>query len=120
MFQIWFLPVLIVLTTVALSVPVGRYLAWVIDGRYRAPGWLRWLEGRLDTGPQTWKQYLFALLLFNVAAFLVGFTILALQPYHPQLLNPDGKGMLSPSTIFNTMCSFLSNTNLHHYPAQAH
>jgi K+-transporting ATPase ATPase A chain len=107
-------------TTVALAVPLGLYLAWIFDGRYRPPGWLRGLEGRLDTGPQPWQQYLFALLLFNVAAFLVGFTVLALQPYHPHLLNPDGKGMLSPSTIFNTMCSFLSNTNLQHYAGEVH
>ena len=67
MFQVWLLPLLILTTTVLLSVPVSRYLAWIMDGRYRAPGWLRWLEGRLDTGPQTWQQYAVSLLLFNRA-----------------------------------------------------
>ena len=41
-----------------------------------------------------------------------------LQPYLP--LNPDDKKMLSPSTIFNTVCSFLSNTNLQHYSGEIH
>ena len=76
----WLLPVLIVGTTVALSIPVGRYLAWIMDGRYRAPRWLRWIEQRLDTGPQNWKQYTLSLLLFNTVMFVFGFVVLALQP----------------------------------------
>jgi K+-transporting ATPase ATPase A chain len=116
----WTLPLLIFLTTVALAIPLGLYLARLFDGRYRAPGWLRWVEQRLDTGPQTWKQYGAALLLFNVALFVVGFAVLALQPFNPPFLNPDGKGMLAPSTIFNTLCSFLSNTNLQHYSGEVH
>ncbi len=36
MWQIWLLPLLIIGMTVALSIPVGRYLAWIMDGRYRA------------------------------------------------------------------------------------
>src|SRR5262249_62102000 len=97
--SVWVLPVLVVGTAVALSVPVGRYLAWVMDGRYRAPVWLRWLEGRLNTGPQSWKQYVLALLLFNAVMFVFGYLVLALQPALP--LNPDGKGMLAPTTVFN-------------------
>jgi K+-transporting ATPase ATPase A chain len=116
----WTLPLLIFLATVLLAVPLGLYMAWIFDGRYRGPGWLRWLERRFDTGPQTWKQYAIALLLFNVAFFLVGFAILALQPYHPAVLNPDGKKMLAPTTMFNTLCSFLSNTNLQHYSGEVH
>ena len=54
---VWFLPALIVGTTIALSIPVGLYLAWIMDGRYQAPRWLRWLEERLNTGPQNWKQW---------------------------------------------------------------
>ena len=59
-------------------------------------------------------------MLFNVAIFIVGFAILALQPLNPSFLNPDGKGMLAPTTIFNTLCSFLSNTNLQHYSGEVH
>jgi K+-transporting ATPase ATPase A chain len=116
--SVWLLPLLLVATTVVLSVPVGLYLAWVMDGRYRAPGPLRWLEGRLDTGPQSWKQYALALVLFNTVMFVFGFLVLALQPLLP--LNPDGKGMLAPTTIFNTTTSFLTNTNLQHYSGEQH
>ena len=79
--SVWFFPALIVGTTIALSIPVGLYLAWIMDGRYRArrAGW-RWLEARLNTGPQNWKQYAVALLLFNTVMFVFGFVVLAVQP----------------------------------------
>src|SRR5690242_19977914 len=109
MLQVWLLPMLIVGTTVLLSIPAGRYLAWVIDGRYKAPRWLAWFERRLDTGPQNWKQYVFALLLFNTVMFVFGYVVLALQPLLP--LNPDTKGALAPTTVFNTAASFVTNTN---------
>src|SRR5258708_6191453 len=118
--SVWLLPLLIVGTAALLSLLVGRYLAWVIDGRYRAPRWLGWLEGRLDTGPQSWKQYVVALLLFNTMMFVFGFVVLSLQPQAPEGLNPDKKGMLAPTTIFNTTASFLTNTNLQHYAGEVH
>ncbi|MBI3412154.1 MAG: potassium-transporting ATPase subunit A [Planctomycetes bacterium] len=114
----WTLPLLIFLATVVLAIPLGSYLAGIFDGRVRALCWFRGVERRLDTGPQNWKQYALALLTFNVAIFIVGFAILALQPLLP--LNPDDKGMLSPTTIFSTLCSFLSNTNLQHYSGEVH
>jgi K+-transporting ATPase ATPase A chain len=114
----WFLPVAIVGTTVVLSIPTGFYLARIMDGRYRVPRWLRWFEQHLDTGPQTWKQYAVAMLLFNTVMFIVGFLFLALQPWLP--LNPDARPMLAPTTIFNTVISFQSNTSLQHYSGEQH
>jgi K+-transporting ATPase ATPase A chain len=116
--SIWFLPLLIVGTTIALSIPVGLYLAWIMDGRYHAPRWMHWLEQRLNTGAQNWKQYALSLLLFNTLMFLFGFVILSMQSVAP--LNPDDKGMLAPTTIFNTVSSFLTNTNLQHYSGEVH
>jgi K+-transporting ATPase ATPase A chain len=116
----WILPLLIVGVTVVLSIPVGFYLAWIADGRYRPPRWLHWFEQRLDTGTQSWKQYVVSLLLFNGVMFVVSFVLLAAQPYGPSFLNPDGKKMLAPTTIFNTALSFLTNTNLQHYSGEQH
>jgi K+-transporting ATPase ATPase A chain len=112
----WTLPVLIVGILVALSVPLGLYMTRVLDRGGAANAVERWI----DTGPQNWKQFTVAMLLFNVAVWLVGFGVLATQPYHPAFLNPDRKGMLAPSTIFNTAASFLSNTNLQHYSGEVH
>ncbi len=49
--------------------------------------------------------------------FVVCFGILALQQHLP--LNPDGKGAIEGSLIFNTAASFTSNTNLQHYSGEA-
>lgn len=117
-FPMWTLPILIVGLAIALAIPLGSFIAWIFDGRYRVPAVLRAIERQIDTGPQDWKKYTYALLLFNVCIFFTGFAVLALQPYLP--LNPDGKGMLAPTTIFNTVCSFLSNTNLQHYSGEVH
>jgi K+-transporting ATPase ATPase A chain len=117
---VWILPLFIVGAAVALSVPVGRLLAAVLDGRLPAPAWLRWVERRLDTGSLGWKPYLVSLLLFNILMFVVAFALLAAQPLAPDWLNPDGKKMLGPTTIFNTTLSFVCNNSLQHYSGEQH
>jgi K+-transporting ATPase ATPase A chain len=112
----WTLPILILALLVALSIPLGNYMTRVLDRGGAASA----VERAIDTGDQTWKRYAVSMLLFNVAVWLIAFGVLASQPWHPQFLNPDGKGMLSPSTIFNTCASFLSNTNLQHYSGEVH
>ena len=79
-FQVWFLPALILVVTTLLAIPFSRYLAWIMEGRYHAPRWLRSIEGRVDTGPQNWKQYAVAMILFNTLMFVFGFVVLAIQP----------------------------------------
>jgi K+-transporting ATPase ATPase A chain len=109
----WLLPLLIFALAAGLAVPLGRYMARALD----RPAANR-LERLLDTGPQTWKQYCYALLGFNAVGFVFGVAVLALQPHLP--LNPDGKTMLAPTTVFNTATSFLTNTNLQHYAGEVH
>ncbi len=109
----WLLPISILVFTTLLAIPISKYMAWIMDGKYNPPGFLRWFEEKLDSGPQTWKQYVAALLVFNIALFVYGFIVLSIQPIAP--LNPRGLGMLAPTTIFNTVCSFITNTNLQHY-----
>ena len=114
----WLLPALLIATAIVLSIPLSAYFAWLMDGKYRAPRVLQWFENLLDTGPQDWKQYAIALMVFNIALFVFGFVVLCLQPIAP--LNPRGLGMLAPSTIFNTVISFMTNTNLQHYSGDQH
>lgn len=110
----WTLPVLILAATFIVAIPIGLYMAWLFDSPFQQG----WIETRLHTGNQNWKQYCLAFLWFNLATFVVGFVILALQPYLP--LNPDNKGMLAPSTILHTAVSFLTNTNQQHYSGEVH
>jgi K+-transporting ATPase ATPase A chain len=114
----WQFPLLVLALTVALSVPAGLWLARVMDDRDCLPRWLRQVEKLFDTGPQTWRQYASALLLFNALLFALGYVVLALQPGLP--LNPDRKGMLGPSTIFHTVLSFVTNNSQQHYAGEVH
>jgi K+-transporting ATPase ATPase A chain len=109
----WLLPISIIVFTIVLAVPVSRYMARIMDGNYKAPRFLGWFEKRLDSGPQSWKQYTVALLVFNLVLFVYGYIVLSVQPWMP--LNPRGLGILAPSTIFNTVISFITNTNIQHY-----
>ena len=112
--MIWILPLVVVGLAVLLSIPLGGYMARVLD-RGSASNWFeRWI----DTGPQKARQYCLSMLYLSMIAFFCGFAVLAYQPHLP--LNPDGKGNLSPSTIFNTASSFLTNTNLQHYAGEQH
>src|SRR5277367_3107529 len=109
----WFLPISILVVSVAVSYPLGKYLAWIMDARYHAPRPLKWCEDRVNSGPQNWKQYAVSLLVFNIVLYVFGYIVLVLQPFAP--LNPRGLGALAPSTIFNTVMSFSTNTDIQHY-----
>ena len=114
----WLLPISLLVFTTVLAIPMSRYMAWIMEGKYNPPRLLRWFEERLDSGPQNWKQYAAALLIFNMAMFVYSYIVLAVQPIAP--LNPRGLGMLSPTTIFNSVASFITNTNLQHYSGDQH
>src|SRR5580658_4046677 len=114
----WSLPISLMVVTTILAIPMSRYMAWIMNGEYTPTRLFGWFEKRLDSGPQTWKQYAAALLVFNIALFIYGFVALAVQPIAP--LNPRGLGMLAPTTIFNSVASFMTNTNLQHYSGDVH
>ena len=116
--QTWLLPLALLAGATLISFPLSRYMAWIMDGKYRPLPVLGWFEKRLDSGPQNWKQYTASLLIFNTLLFVFGYLVLALQPWMP--LNPDGKTMLAPSTIFNSVVSFMTNTDLQHYSGDQH
>ncbi len=109
----WLLPITVIGLPVLLAIPLSGYMARIMDGKYRPWRVFEWFEKRLDSGHQNWKQYTVALLIFNTVLFVFGYLVLSLQPWMP--LNPRGLGMLSPSTIFNTVISFSTNTDIQHY-----
>jgi len=116
--HIWLLPLALMATATLIAIPLSRYMAWIMDGKFRQLPVLGAVERRLDSGQQDWKQYLLSLLVFNTVLYTFSFVALALQPLMP--LNPDGKGMLASSTIFNSVASFITNTNLQHYAGDVH
>jgi potassium-transporting ATPase potassium-binding subunit len=114
----WLLPLLLIVFTLIIAIPLSKYIAWIMDGKYRPLPLFRWFEARLDTGPMNWKQYTAALLIFNTVLFIWGVVVLSLQPVMP--MNGLHRGMLFPTTIFNSVASFMTNTNLQHYSGDQH
>jgi potassium-transporting ATPase potassium-binding subunit len=114
----WTLPFLLLAVAILLSIPLSKYFAWIMDGRYRPLRFLAWFESRLNSGQQNWKQYVVSMLAFTAVLFTYGYIVLCLQPIAP--LNPLGRGILAPSAIFNTVISFMTNTNLQHYSGDQH
>ncbi len=109
----WLLPITVIVLPIILAIPLSGLMARIMDGNYRTWPVFEWFEKRLDSGHQNWKQYTLALLIFNTLLYLFGYLVLSLQPWMP--LNPRGLGMLAPSTIFNTVISFATNTDIQHY-----
>src|SRR5579862_9213851 len=109
----WLLPISMLVATTIFAIPLSRYLAWIMNGKYHAPAILRWFEHRVDSGPQNWKQYATSLLVFNTVLFVFGFAVLSLQPLMP--FNSRGLGMIEPTTILHSAVSFCTNTDLQHY-----
>jgi len=116
--QTWSLPIALIVVAIVVAVPLSKYVAWVMDGKYRPLRVFGWFEKKLDSGPQNWKQYLVSLLVFNTVLFAFGFLVLALQAWMP--LNPGHKTILSPSTILHSVISFSTNTDLQHYSGDQH
>jgi len=116
--QIWLLPISLLIVATIIAFPLSRYMAWIMDGGYKPLPVMNWFEKCIDGGPQDWKRYIISLLVFNTTLFIFGYLILSLQPLMP--LNPDGKTLLSPSTIFHSVASFMTNTDLQHYSGDQH
>ena len=106
---------------VLLSWPLGRFMTEVMNpssksGDGRLAILLKKTGGSMLQREQDWKGYLISMLFFNVIMFAAVVLMLALQQHLP--LNPDGRGSLEPSLIFNTAASFITNTNLQHYAGE--
>jgi K+-transporting ATPase ATPase A chain len=114
----WFLPAALIIFTLIVAIPLSKYIAWIMEGKYHPWPVFGWVEKRLDTGPMNWKQYAAALLIFNAVLFVWGFIVLSVQALMP--LNDLHRGMLFPTTIFHSVVSFVTNTNLQHYSGDQH
>lgn len=66
---------------------------------------------------QSWRQYALALLMFNLAGFLLLFSVLVFQQYLP--LNPQQLPGQEWTQAFNTAVSFVTNTNWQSYSGEA-
>ncbi|MFD1986031.1 potassium-transporting ATPase subunit KdpA [Mesorhizobium newzealandense] len=75
------------------------------------------ISGTSEREEQHWTTYVVALLLFNLAGFLVLYVLQRLQGSLPY--NPAGMTAVEPGLAFNTAASFMSNTNWQNYGGES-
>ena len=71
----------------------------------------------IDDEGMSWKRYAVALVATNAAMVFIGYLILRIQ-FIPWF-NPNGIGSMEASLSFNTIISFMTNTNLQHYSGES-
>jgi K+-transporting ATPase ATPase A chain len=106
---------------IAITKPLGGYLARIFSGErtFLSPvlGWLERgiyrLSGVNPNEEQNWLGYAMAMLAFSIAGFVVLYAIQRLQGVLP--FNPQHLPAASPDLAFNTSVSFISNTNWQSY-----
>jgi K+-transporting ATPase ATPase A chain len=116
--------VLLILLTV-LAKYFGRYMAKVYQGErtllspFFSPleRWIYRLSGIEKEREMSWKQYAWAMLIFNGIGLLVLFVILLLQGHFP--LNPQKFPGFSWHLALNTAVSFTTNTNWQAYSGES-
>ncbi len=64
-----------------------------------------------------WKQYALHLLTTNAVMVFIGYLVLRLQGI--LFANPNGIEAMEPTLSFNTIISFMTNTNLQHYSGES-
>ncbi len=106
-------------------IPVGTYLYHILAEKHTAGDVvfdkldgviykLSFTDSRKD---MNWKQYAAALIVTNTVMMVLGYIVLRLQ----QLLffNPNNIGSMPADLSFNTIISFMTNTNLQHYSGES-
>ena len=117
--------VLTLIIYLILVIPVGRYLYHIAAGKHtfadpvfdRVDGAIYKLGGVDPHKGMNWKQYAMALIGTNAVMIAIGYIILRIQSL--PLLNPNGIEGMEPTLAFNTIISFMTNTNLQHYSGES-
>lgn len=120
MFQI----IITLLLYTALVVPVGIYLYHVAtkqrtfaDPVFDSVDNLVYRICGLSREEMSWKVYALNLLMTNAVMIAAGYLILRLQGV--LFLNPNGADAMEATLSFNTIISFMTNTNLQHYSGES-
>lgn len=108
---------LYLLILVSLVKPLGWYMARVYQGQFsgldrvgQTIERMLYRVGRVNPNQgMDWKQYLSAMLVFNLVGFLVVYVIQRLQAYLP--FNPQQLLAPTPGLAFNNAASFITNTD---------
>jgi potassium-transporting ATPase potassium-binding subunit len=121
----WMQVALYIGVLLALVKPLGWYMAQIYEGKLPRAArlvspierFIYRLAGVDADAEMDWKRYAAAMLLFNLAGFLMVYGLQRLQDYLP--LNPTGMAAVNPDSAFNTAISFATNTNWQGYGGES-
>ncbi|WP_138752616.1 potassium-transporting ATPase subunit KdpA [Paenibacillus sinopodophylli] len=117
---------LVVLTVLVLLVkPLGTYVYHVFSNEQNrldrvfggSERFILKLIGVHKREGMGWKQYALSFMATNLILVAFSYVILRLQNALP--LNPNGMGSMEEALTFNTVISFITNTNLQHYSGES-
>ncbi len=109
---------------VLLMLPTGKYLYHIAteqhtfaDSVFDRIDNLIYKSIGLKKRGMSWKKYAISLVLTNAVMVLIGYLILRIQAL--PLFNPNHIGAMEPVLSFNTVVSFITNTNLQDYAGES-
>ncbi|MBU5347744.1 potassium-transporting ATPase subunit KdpA [Paenibacillus lautus] len=116
---------IVILVLVLLVKPLGTYLYQVFRNEGNGTDkWFSWLEkpifaliGLKERKGMTWKGYAISFVITNIVLVAAGYLILRMQRVLP--FNPNGIDNMESTLSFNTIISFMTNTNLQHYSGES-
>ncbi|MCH3963596.1 MAG: potassium-transporting ATPase subunit KdpA [Clostridium sp.] len=115
--------VIILAIFVLLCIPAGKYVYKVAEHKKtfldpvfdKVDNFIYRVSG-ITKEDMTWKQYITALLICNVVPAVIAYIILRLQ--FVNVLNPNNIESMEQGLSFNTVISFITNTNLQDYSGE--
>lgn len=116
--------ILFLIVFMILVIPMGKYLYQVAncekafgDRIFNKVDNTIYKIFKIDKEEMNWKQYVLALIITNAVMIFAGYLILRIQGIG--FFNPSEIGGMEASLSFNTIISFMTNTNLQHYSGES-
>ena len=117
--------VVTLLIYLVMVIPAGAYLYHIMAGKHtfadpvfdRIDRAVCRVGGIHSEKQMDWKQYVGALILTNGVMMILSYLVLRLQ--NVLFFNPNSVDAMTPDLGFNTIISFMTNTNLQHYAGES-
>ncbi len=121
----WLQIIITLLLFVLIVVPLGKYLYFVstrektfADKLFNPIDNLIYKICRINKDEEmNWKEYVFSIIIVNAVMIFTGYVILRAQGF--LFLNPNKIDRMEQSLSFNTIISFMTNTNLQDYSGES-
>lgn len=121
----WLQIIITLVLFMLLVVPMGKYLYYVATGEKifvdkffnKIDNFIYKICGINKDEEMNWKEYVISIIAVNAVMVFIGYIILRTQNMH--ILNPNKTGAMEQSLSFNTIISFMTNTNLQDYSGES-